>query len=254
MDWTKLKDGTLKSIDDGQFNALFVGEGKQIPRFWMSGDGHGNPPFEWMNGKSSPLLKQHFVDRMAAGKLCAHVEVYADAVTVNSVPQQFKALYESGNVFGWELEIYKSLEPVMRTCIDVAGRVDQLDSETLKLTAMSIESKIGVVERLLTDFGSPKCMAGQQAEAAKFHAAIIKGTASLDEYSMFLIGYQKAAMVMRTANEVHKKVAENIGAKVKLNPDCTHVIACGDAHLIDNPLYKFIKLPAEASGVWDKAH
>ena len=46
MPWTNVPAGTLKALTDQTIPKLLGGD-TPVPRFFMTGDGHGSPPFSW---------------------------------------------------------------------------------------------------------------------------------------------------------------------------------------------------------------
>ena len=72
MPWQVVPNGTLRALTNGTLAALLRGDAP-VPRFFLTGDGHRHPPFEWTNVCTD--LRLHFQTLMAANQLCVHVEM-----------------------------------------------------------------------------------------------------------------------------------------------------------------------------------
>ena len=103
MPWRTLASGTLKGLSDEKLGTTLT----PMPRFFMTGDGHRQPPFGWTN--ACKQLRAHFMTLIASKMLCAHVEEHAEQVEGTSVPNWLAVLYDQRRIFGWELTIYRDL-------------------------------------------------------------------------------------------------------------------------------------------------
>ncbi|MBK5417404.1 hypothetical protein [Pseudomonas sp. TH31] len=74
-------------------------------------------------------------------------------------------------------------------------------------------------------------------------------TAVEAQYTVMGHNYRRAAMDARITGN------PNIGRKnqgaIDRFPDSSHLIACGDAHILHNPLQNFVHLPENVAGIVD---
>ncbi len=73
---------------------------------------------------------------------------------------------------------------------------------------------------------------------------------SLGEYLIFLKDYQKAAIRLRCI--ANNDIGFNIQKKIDEFPDHMHFVSCGDAHIINNPLYQYVRPPIGTFGIADE--
>jgi hypothetical protein len=244
--WTVLPEGTLWNLNDNNYQQLL---GTPLPQFFMSGDGHRNPPFEWATG--SGMLKTHFLELMLSNRLCAHVEQQPEEVTYDSVHPFLTPVAVNQRVFGWELEIYKSLNPIMKQCLEMAGAL-AID----KHQAINLGQEMLRVNAMMWKIRQSAAMTSLIDQANEFHEYYLRAEneneSRDDEYRAFLLSYQNAAMQLRT--DANLEIGANIQTKVDQLQGSTHLITCGDAHITENPLWHYIQLPPGTRGVVDPAH
>ena len=256
MPWNRLADGILRVMTDDRVRDYFRGD-MPIPQFFMSGDGHRNPPFQWT--AAGPMMRQHFVDLMAAGRLWAHVEELPANVVVGSVPGFLAQLHAQNHIFGWELPIFQELLQSMGDSMQLAaafnaGNIDN----ALQQNVDAFNLEIIRTTPLLVQVGNPANltgMAGVAGQMARYVTRVRAGeqpqTPGIDqEYQRLLIQYHNDTMGLRTS--AHPYIGHNIQGIIDANAHCTHIITCGNAHItVHNPLHGFIHLPGGAIGVVD---
>jgi hypothetical protein len=254
MPWRLLPNDTLPALTNATMNATFPGG---ISQFFMTGDGHGHPPFRW--ALQCPDLKVHILTLAAQGTLCAHVELHQDGVTEDSVPGELMGLYNQGHIFGWELPIYRDLQVVMDKCLDLVSRVGIDGAAVLAPEVATLHQRMTSVDGNLGQIGNPVAPGGGLAQHnvfLQYFQGVAAGTQAQNagtenQYRTFLLGYFNWAMGLRTSVGVHQAVAARIQNVINQYPNHTHIIACGDAHITTNPLYNYLPLPPAADGVAD---
>jgi hypothetical protein len=230
-----------------------------MPQFFMTGDGHRHPPFAWTMACTN--LRLRFQTLMSQQQLCAHVEQHQDAVTDNSVPVLLQPLFLQGRVFGWELEIYRHLQPVMEQCMTLAEEVDagRRTPADLLRDVVALDRDVIRIHGLLWQIGNPTGLSGamaQHEQYRQYYQGLSKGQprnrATETQYQQFLLNYHRTTMALRT--EVNQFIGNNIQKVVDRFPTCTHIITCGDAHITHNPLAQYVQLPGGAAGVVDASN
>ena len=225
-------------------NANFPDE--YTPMVFMTGDGHRHPPFQWTTRGVWPNF---FRDLVADNSVCCHVEVFADAVAIDSVPPLLADVFRNGKVWGWELEVWKTVDRILQDLMTARG----------ELNGPGTVSQ-GLIRSLSKDMWAVRGMGylrteGQDAMAYWDQARVSRHSdvpvAELPGFDNFLRDYQNTAMNMRTAAEIHAQVARSIQAKIDQYPDHMHLITCGNQHLIVNPLHRLIRPPVGCFGVAD---
>jgi hypothetical protein len=94
---------SLESMTDDIWIAHYQ---SAVPRFFLTGDGHGNPPFDWVVRKKDQAMGQHFLKLAEKNKLCLYVEQLPEQVNATSVPTDLQVVLHNRCVFGWELPIF----------------------------------------------------------------------------------------------------------------------------------------------------
>lgn len=254
MPWNQVATGTLSGLTDATVDKTF---GTGIPQFFMTGDGHRSPPFGWT--MRCNRLKLHFLDLMANGRLCAHVELHQDQVKENSVPGELLPLFNQQKIFGWELAIYKDLQPLMEQSMTLAGDLaGRVPTEQVR-SVVAFDRELVRVHALLHQVGNPPGLAAAMRQHEPYRT-YYQGRANgqpqnLDteqQYLQFLIQYHNTAMALRTG--LNNYIGTNITRNINLHPNCTHIITCGDAHITRNNLTQYVLIPAAAQGVADAAN
>ena len=254
MPWRRLSKGTLKGLSDATLDRTL----SPMPRFFLTGDGHGYPPFEWIN--ACPRLRAHFIDLMAKNKLCAHVEQFKDQVTAQSIPLELCQLYDQRRVFGWELEIFADLLPIIDNCREIAPPV-QADHNVFALLDQIVDllRRMSRVSERLSEIGNPASLdtlARESARYTKYFEGLKQRPTSRDrarelDCGKFLMAFQnEVGDKLRT--DVNPYIGANIQKKIIEFADCTHLITCGGAHITTNPLDAYIPLAEGAEGVVDE--
>ena len=265
-DWW-VKKGMLAS--DESWNSQIAETIKQfprkVPRVFMTGDGHRNPPFTWTGQNFFQSLVQD-----VGNKICCHVEEQPDGVKEHSVPAQLNGVIKQKKLFGWEAPIYNEILEILRPLLDLLG------AETIeKKVLVDLKKRMGnlVGKGYLVKEGNDFiqfCLAADKYPQAKVPVnqfAFIENTWQLDDtknlvkqkenFTKVLLDYNNAAMNFRTNPKIHFINASNIQTCIDRYSDHIHVIACGDAHIIAAPesnpipLYEFIHLPEGVFGIAD---
>lgn len=256
MPWRRLSKGTLKTLSDAALDRTL----STMPRFFLTGDGHGHPPFEWTN--ACPRLQTHFKNLMNQGKLCAHVEEFQDQVTDRSIPLELCQLYDQGRVFGWELEIYRDLLPIMGAYYEIAPVIEATDDEDVIFPLIGqivdLDRRMSRVRERLSEIGNPASLDRLGLESArytKYFEGLKQRPKNRDRaleqaYARFLREYWAEADKLRTV--VNPSIGAKIHKKIIEYSECTHIISCGNEHISDNPLYNYIPLSDGVEGVVDE--
>jgi hypothetical protein len=251
MPWQNLANGALWGLSNATLTATL---GNPLPRFFMTGDGHRSPPFRWIAACDG--LKVHFMTLMSQNMLCVHVEQHPDDVSEESVPPLLYPVVNPRRVFGWELAIYKDLLPIMTQCMQLAS--SSLRPADVTDDVVALDREIIRVNALLWQIGNPLALQTAPAQSLAFrryYEGVVRNgqqrqPATETQYGQFVLGYQNAAMGLRTA--VNSYIGHNIQLIINQYPQCTHLITCGDAHITQNPLAQYVTtLPAGAMGVVD---
>lgn len=250
MPWRLLTPCTLKTLTDADIGTAFPGG---FPQYFMTGDGHRIPPFNW--ALQPPGLKVHLLTQMAQGKLCAHVEQHPEDVTEESVPPALYPLFLIKRVFGWELDVYRYIGKTMATCWALMGDVGTKAPAATAQAVANLHQQMTEVQNRLGEIGNPPVHGGGLAAHAPFlqyYSGNPAPNAAADEqYQVFLKDYFNWAMGLRTTDGVHHAIAANIKKVTDQYPDSTHLITCGNEHILTNALYNFIILPDGYEGVAD---
>jgi hypothetical protein len=243
-----IKPGLLTSGEDptgemvtasGQFADDYV------PMVFMTGDAHRTPPFQWT---TRGAWNHFFDDVIQANKICCHVELYADQVTVNAVPANLSAVFHNGKVFGWEPEVYKIIQGILESIIEILPQV-HLGVAQSKATIRSLTSEMWRVHG--HGYLQPEGVNAMNFwDLARTSPVDPVPVASLPGFLAFLSGHNNTAMGLRTG--IHNVVGATIQKKINQYPDHMHLITCGDAHILHNPLYRFIEPPVGTFGIADE--
>jgi hypothetical protein len=221
------------------------------PAVFMVGDGHRHPPFEWSN---RGVWAGFFDGLVRDNKVCCHVETFADAVTIDAVPKHLEAVFINRKVFGWEPEFYK----VVMSSIDRAMTLQLAMTEDAPLKMSEINALAHEIN-VVADLGylGPEAelarafafKASQYMLAAKDLKAAEIPTAKMGGFLPFLNEYKNTAMSLRCV--INNVIGANIQRVINTYPDHMHLIACGDAHILVNPLQLYIQPPTGTFGVAD---
>lgn len=271
MPWQTLNPGTLWKLTND--NVASIQSSGKMPTVFMTGDGHRNPPFQWITRCES--LKQHFQDLLDRDKLCVHVEEYEDQVNCNSVPPLLKPLHTRKRIFGWELEIYRSVELYWDEFATHTLILLQLDpshpSKKLITSLEKLHMYVCRVQKRLHQIGFPAELAMSEAhqeyldyykdryEASlpkRFYQTLPRARPRMPkkEYSKFAKEYHETALKLRTSKGVHTAIGGKIRPALhRHSAGWTHLITCGKEHIdgCSNSLDRFLTLPGGENGVVD---
>lgn len=253
MPWQNLANGTLWGLTDATLGTL----GNPLPRFFITGDGHRNPPFRWV--AACPSLKLHIQNLMLQDLLCVHVEQNPEDVTEKSVPDFFLPLANPRRIFGWELSIYKDLMPVMTQCMDLAA--SSLVPSAVVADVVRLDKDIVRLKGLLWQIGNPVVLQNVPGQSLTFrqyyegvaHKGQARVPATEQQYGQFVLNLYNALMGLRT--DVNPYIGLNIQKIINQYPNHTHLITCGDAHITQNNLSQYVTTtPMGAAGVVDPSN
>lgn len=275
MAWRKLDPRTLATLTDKSLKSIqFSGK---MPTVFVTGDAHRNPPFRWIDSCRSDTLKRHFEDLVNQGQLCVHVEQYKNQIKTDSVPKSLRKLIGMQRIFGWELEVYRYFQEVMRECSPNGRGLLELDDRKVPNSYLiksleDVHRNICEADKRLKDIGYPTTLKGKMeahGEYLKYYKHLrdesrpksivgklttgwgAKPTKPSKNYLTFLQEYSTAANKLRTSPSVHTAIARKIQSTINVHSGCTHLITCGSKHLLcEHPLFKFILSP-KGGGVVD---
>lgn len=231
--------GELSDVTDRFFPDEYV------PMVFMTGDGHRHPPFRWTERGIWPGI---FGEVVHDNKLCCHVETYADAVRVDSVPAGLAPVFHNGKVFGWEPEVFKVIEKILEAIPSVMFGFR--DKEPQALSDVHYLTKEMWVVHGHGYLRAEGLRAMQFWDRVRRTRGDMVGADSLPGFAAFLNDYSRSAMALRTgANDVMGAIIQR---KIDQYPDHMHLITCGDAHITENPLYRYIRPPVGCFGIADR--
>jgi len=245
MPWILHPAGTFNGLSAATIDAVL---GVPRARYYLSGDGHRTPPFAWA---VRPAVRAHFLNLMATGNLCLHVEQHQEDVTDQSIPAQFDPVFVQHKVFGWELSMFKHLLPVMTLIMDVMG---QLPDPALS-DVVALHRDMVRMDALAWSVGNPPWIHNALAQSDVFlaywklrlhenHAQRIPPNAATElNYMTFLNQYNNACMALRC--DANNFIAVNIMNAMARFPNDTHLITVGNAHLVTNPVQQYINIGLE---------
>lgn len=218
------------------------------PSLFMSGDAHRTPPFQWTTRGVWPKF---FDSLVVADKLCCHVELYADAVKRDSVPDELGPVFTNGKVFGWESDIWKDIERVLDLCIKLISDLDGLFTIPKKTINDMVTDMMSIGNRGYLQHE------GQTSQAySKMMKIMDDPVPAIELFGLkkFLQDYQREGIRLRSSASYHGEVARRIQQNIDRFSDHFHLITAGGAHLINNPLYGYILPPTGTFGVADPYH
>ena len=247
MPWTLLADGTFKGLSEATIPAIL---GNPLAKFYLSGDGHRKPPFQWAVRQA---VQGHFLALMGQQRLCLHVEQLPEQVNKDSIPPLFAPLIQQQKVFGWELSMFRDLFPAMELCLDIVDKpnpplswVVTLDREMLRINGLGWK------------VGNPPWMHAAVVLSTAYRQywqivnvkPAIRNKATDKEYQAFLLQYHNDAMQLRIV--AHNFIGANITRVITQYPNDTHLITVGDAHITTNPVQQYINIDGQV-GLVDSA-
>jgi hypothetical protein len=215
------------------------------PTVYMTGDAHRNPPLQWATKDTWPVYFDQFIGKK---KVCCHVETFSDEVKPTSVSRLFEPVYNNHKVFGFEPNVFKITKEIINSIWVM--RDDILHGKPQSKSKIdSLISKMSRVHdmKLLWDEGKEAMRHWDKIRKVPINPVPV---AQLTDFSNFLSEYNAAAMALRT--ELNDEMGVNIQKIINEYPDHLHMITCGDAHIIDNPLYRYIEPPPGCYGIADQ--
>ena len=246
MPWTLLPAGTFNGLSDATIDAVL---GNPRARYFISGDGHRTPPFAWA---VRPAVRPYFQELMAAGNLCLHVEQHQEDVTDQSIPALFDPVFVQQQVFGWELDMFKHLLPVMNLTMEIMGSLPNPDLADV----VTLHRHMIRMNDLAWKVGNPPWIFAALAQSDVFLAywkrrldinpgnRIPAVGATEDAYLNFLNQYNNSCMALRC--DANNFIAVNLMNAMARFPNATHLITVGNAHLVTNPVQQYINIGLNA--------
>lgn len=246
MPWTLLANGTFNGLSDANIDVVL---GNPRARFYLSGDGHRTPPFAWA---TRPAVQPHFLQLMAAGNLCLHVEQHQEDVTDHSIPEVFNPVFVQQKVFGWELSMFKDLLPAMTLIMEIMGNLPNpylsdvvalhRDMVRMDSLAWKVSNPPWIHAALAqSDIYLAYWKQRLETDPRKRIAAI---GATEDAYMAFINQYNNSCMALRC--DANNFIAVNIMNAMAQFPNATHLITVGNAHLVTNPVQQYINIGLNA--------
>lgn len=228
------------------------------PMIFLTGDAHREPPFQWA---AQGVWADFFGPLIEDNKIVCHVEQYPRDVTRQSVPPLFAPVFDRGKVFGWEHSVFPILENLMKNYYNKAqdfpanvmvAFVQGMLDDCKKVADMGF---LKAEYKALTDFARP--YVGERTGFEKFQdlfSAPPSPTTRLSakdggKFKELYSNYVKAGMGLRTG--IHPYIAPSIQHLIDTYRDHMHLITCGDAHLLVNPLYQYLHPPVGCFGIVD---
>lgn len=278
MAWKTLTPGTLWNLTDADLDTKLQLWGG-MPTFFMTGDGHEKPPFQWIT--RCKRLREHFKKLVESDKLCVHVEELQDKVNRESVPPLLWPLLGKNRIFGWELEIFRYVGAVIDAYYEHApglSRSEYLETKQgmrsnrnvqrtqMLLVIESVHRNIREADNRLRDIYRAEELRGKLEVHEKYlnyyrvPSSKTSGQSSLqpsekpnDSYVDFLQNYKVAGLDARLTAGVHLAIGKKILDVVRNYKGRTHLICCGAEHLTvkDRPLNNYVFLPQRTTGVVD---
>ncbi|WP_146041284.1 hypothetical protein [Pseudomonas sp. MPR-ANC1] len=227
------------------------------PMIFLTGDAHREPPFRWA---ARGVWANFFQPLIAANKIVCHVEQYPRAVSLQSVPPLFAPVFTNGKVFGWEHEVFPIIENLMKNYMNNANCFPSAVSVGLIKGVLGDSARVAEMGFLkaeyqaIVDFAKP--FVGEKSAFEKFQAFVsssstVKPIPSTDgaKFKELYSTYYRAGMELRTG--IHQHIAPRIQHLINTYSDHMHLITCGDAHLLVNPLYLYLQPPTGCFGIVD---
>ncbi|MCI5141799.1 MAG: hypothetical protein D3909_08765 [Candidatus Electrothrix sp. ATG1] len=267
MPWNILQRNTLNNLNDNTY-ANFMRAYDVAPTVVLTGDGHRNPPFRWAVNPDCHQLTERLLELQERDALFFYVEQHQGQVDGNSVPPEFQPSLGNDHVIGWELPIYLQLQPIMEACLVHIGNIDILNNNEQNVAlAQNMLNTLNEIAEL--DFRNQEerfqnqeerfqALIGLAEQVGERHVFLMEGIVGnhhfnnnddLNALLQFFQGYLNTAMEART--QVNDLIANVIQPGLINNPDSTHLITCGNAHILHNPLHNFINLPEGVIGIVD---
>ena len=242
-------------IDKGfLFSTQFWGEKKiyvaeryfpgQQLRIFISGDGHGEPPFKW----AAQTCWKNYLNKFK-GKICCHVELTQKDVlkelkkgSTKLVPKEILSLCGK-KVFGWEPKVIEYVNELTW---------DFNDFVTFKLFNVQYIKKLYKNMDYIERSGF---LRKEFYEATELLEKCINDSKIYEQDWIDLVNekYVPKIVDLRIDPKLHHEIAKKIQEKINRYKDHVHLIACGPDHLRINPLYKYLHVPNKYFGIVDES-
>jgi hypothetical protein len=254
MPWNLVQAGTLNALTDQTLAAMMPGD-TPVPRFFMTGDGHDHPPFAWTDACGT--LRAHFQTLILADRLCLHVEELQSAVDHTSVPERLMGLVDRQRVFGWELSVFGALAPAYETCNELEAHGNYQPTAVTYAMAVELDRAIVKAHPLLWELANPPALFNGRTISWQYReysrrvlgGLVPRNLATEAQYAGMVHNYRQAVMVARITG--NPTIGRKIQGVIDRFPDSTHLITCGDAHILHNPLQNFVRIPQNVTGIVD---
>jgi hypothetical protein len=247
-----VKQGLLTSVVDPTVEIATAADlfgDEYTPMIYMTGDAHRTPPFQWT---TRPQWAGLFTQAVDSNVVCCHVETFEDEVRRTVLPDILRRVHQNGKVFATEPEVFRTLLQIMRAIMEVLPELafNQPQSQaTIRYLANAMwrvrdmgymrgeaDAMMAIWDQVRSRTGVPKP-----------DPVPVAATPTLLN---LLRNYNQDAMQLRTG--IHPVIGAMIQRRIVQYPDHIHLITCGDAHIIDNPLYNYIQPPAGTFGIADQ--
>ncbi|WP_085707454.1 hypothetical protein [Pseudomonas sp. B35(2017)] len=225
------------------------------PMIFLTGDAHREPPFQWA---AQGVWANFFAPLIEDNKIVCHVEQYPRAVTRDSVPPLFGPVFDHGKVFGWEHAVFPILENLMKNYYNRAQDFPANITVGFVRGALGDSAKVAQMGFLKTEHQAFVDFAKPYVEEKTGLKAIFSSTPSSTtrlsatdgaKFKELYSAYVRAGMELRTG--IHPYIAPAIQRLIDTYRDHIHLITCGDAHLLVNPLYQYLHPPEGCFGIVD---
>ncbi|MFJ4195415.1 hypothetical protein [Pseudomonas sp. NPDC089534] len=252
-----IDEGVLMSDERAQDIAAAAGHFPEdyAPTVFLSGDAHRKPPFQWA---AQGVWADFFGPLIEDNKIVCHVEQYPRAVTRESVPPLFGPVFDRGKVFGWEHAVFPYIENLMRNYYKKvqdfphAVSVGYIRAVLVDTSSVAQMGFLRAEHQAIVDFAKPyvEKKTGVQALFSSSPAPT-KLIAPKDglKFKELYFAYVEAGMELRTG--IHPLIAPAIQRLIDTYRDHMHLITCGGAHLLFNPLYQYLQPPVGSFGIVD---
>ncbi len=247
-----MKQGLLTSVADPTEEIAGAADqfgDEYTPMVYMTGDAHRTPPFQWT---TRPQWAGLFAEAVDSNLVCCHVEMFEDDATRAVLPDILMRVHKNGKVFATEPEVFRTLQQIMEAIPDVLMGLSSNERQsqaTIRFFANAMwrvrdmgymrdeaAAMMAIWDQVRSRTGMPRP-----------DPVPVNATPTLQN---LLRDYNRTAMRLRTG--IHPVIGAMIQRRIVQYPDHIHLITCGDAHIINNPLYNYIQPPLGTFGIADQ--
>lgn len=205
--------------------------GKEL-RVFMTGDAH-HKPFKWAaRGSLTDYFRRYIIEN----RICCHVENFSNKVTIYSVPEAFRRVFSNNKVFGWEPEVFRSLNMLIKY-----AQTPQLIDKTM----------MGKLMRELQFVSTQGYMRDEYRAARRIWRENTRYI--LVDFYEVIKDTPNIAFAMRLDPRIQRAIGANIQRNINRYQDHIHLISCGAEHMKVFPLYNYVQPPAGCFGIADES-